>query len=313
MPARVMISGSVAYDTIMVFEGQFKDHILPDRVHMINVSFFAPTLKREFGGCAANIAYNLKGLGGEPVVLAAVGRDGQDYMDRFASLGIDHSRVLQVDGHYTAQAFITTDLSDNQISAFHPGAMARAHEVSASGDQTVTWGIVAPNSKEAMLRHAAEFADQSCSWIFDPGQQLPAFDGPELRDLIGRASAVAVNDYECQLLCERTGWSEADMAARVGALIVTRGAQGSWVYVGAQRHELAPVKAGRALDPTGCGDAYRGGLLYGLTHGMDWVAAARLGSVMGALKIEHAGAQNHRIDRAEVASRYRETYGSSPW
>ncbi|MFM8546324.1 MAG: carbohydrate kinase family protein [Betaproteobacteria bacterium] len=314
MSQRVMISGSVAYDTIMVFDGHFKDHILADQVHMLNVSFLAPTLKREYGGCAANIAFSLKALGGDPLVLAAIGRDGGDYLDRFARLGIDVSHVLSLDDLYTAQAFITTDLSDNQITAFHPGAMGRADEVSAKrGSQPVAWGIVAPNGKAAMLRHAREFAEQSIEFIFDPGQGLPMFDGAELRALIDQASALTVNDYEARLLCERTGWSEADIAARVRALIVTRGAEGSVLYEGSARQSIAPVAIGQAVDPTGCGDAYRAGLLYGLSLGWTWLDAARLGSVLGAIKIERPGAQNHRIDRAEVASRFAGAYGRSPW
>jgi len=311
MTTRVLISGSVAYDTIMVFAGHFKDHILPDRLHMLNVSFFAPTLKREFGGCAANIAYTLKGLGGEPVVLAAVGRDGGDYVERLAALGIETTSVLRCDDLYTAQAFITTDLSDNQITAFHPGAMGRAHEVAASGP--AAWGIVAPNGKEAMLRHAREYAQAGIPWIFDPGQGLPMFSGDELRALVESADALAVNDYECSLMAEKTGLSEAELAAKVDAMIVTRGGDGSVLHHAGGTETIAPVKVSAAVDPTGCGDAYRGGLLYGLAAGLGWPVAARLGSVMGALKIAQAGPQNHRIDRDEVARTYRDTYGMSPW
>jgi adenosine kinase len=311
MTSRVLISGSVAYDTIMVFDGHFKDHILPDRVHMLNVSFLAPTLKREFGGCAANIAYTLKGLGGSPVVLAAVGRDGGDYVARLAAMGIDTGSILVCDDVYTAQAFITTDLSDNQITAFHPGAMSRAHEVAAA--PPAAWGIVAPNGKEAMLRHARELAAAGVPWIFDPGQALPLFSGDELRSVLAGATALAVNDYECGLMAEKTGLTEAGLAAAVDAMIVTRGAEGSMLHVGGTIERIAPVPIGRAVDPTGCGDAYRGGLLHALASGLGWSVAARLGSAMGALKIEHAGPQNHRIDRDQVARRYREAYGSSPW
>lgn len=311
MTTRVLISGSVAYDTIMVFDGHFKDHILPDRVHMLNVSFLAPTLKREFGGCAANIAYTLKGLGGSPVVLAAVGRDGGDYVERLAELGIDTASILRCDDLYTAQAFITTDLSDNQITAFHPGAMSRAHEVAATGP--AAWGIVAPNGKDAMLRHAREYATAGIPWIFDPGQALPMFSGDELRMLIEGAGALAVNDYECRLMADKTGLTEAQMAARVDAMIVTRGGDGSVLHHGGRSETIAPVRIADAVDPTGCGDAYRGGLLYALAAGLGWSVAARLGSVMGAMKIEHAGPQNHRVDREAVAARYRDAYGVSPW
>lgn len=311
MTTRVLISGSVAYDTIMVFDGHFKDHILPDRVHMLNVSFLTPSMKREFGGCAANIAYTLKGLGGSPTVLAAVGRDGGEYVERLAALGIDTASILRCEDLYTAQAFITTDLSDNQITAFHPGAMGRAHEVSATGP--AAWGIVAPNGKEAMLRHAREFAAAGVPWIFDPGQALPMFSGDELRALIGSADALAVNDYECGMVCDKTGLTEAQLAAQVQAMIVTRGAEGSTLHHAGRTETIAPVSIGDPVDPTGCGDAYRGGLLHALASGLGWAVAARLGSVMGAMKIEHSGPQNHRVDRDAVAARYRAAYGAAPW
>lgn len=317
MPRRVLISGSVAYDTIMVFEGHFKDHILPDRVHMLNVAFLAPKLQREYGGCAANIAYTLRLLGGHPVVLATVGRDGEDYLARLRELGIDISQLRRLDAHYTAQAFITTDLSDNQIIAFHPGAMSEAHAVSAAAAQRAgepaAFGIVAPNGREAMLQHAREFAEAGVPYLFDPGQGLPMFDGAALRAFVESASAVAVNDYESSLLVERTGWSEAEISGRVQALIVTRGAQGSRLYQAGRMTEIAPAAIGRAVDPTGCGDAYRAGLLYALANGADWVDAARLGSVMGAIKIEHPGAQNHPVQRDEVARRFEAAYGCAPW
>jgi len=311
MDTRVLISGSVAYDTIMVFDGYFKDHILPDRVHMLNVSFLAPRLKREFGGCAANIAYTLRGLGGQPAVLAAVGRDGHDYLRRLADLGVDIAGLQLCDDLYTAQAFITTDLADNQITAFHPGAMSRAHEVAAV--LPAAWGIVAPNGKDAMLRHAREFTAAGIPWIFDPGQALPMFSGPELRSLLDGATALAVNDYECRLMVEKTGLSEAQLAGTVQAMIVTRGAEGSVLHEGGATEAIAPAPIAGAVDPTGCGDAYRGGLLFALAEGRSWAVAARLGSVMGAIKIEQAGPQNHAIDRDEVARRYRAAYGESAW
>jgi adenosine kinase len=311
MESRVLISGSVAFDTIMVFDGYFKDHILADRVHMLNVSFLAPSLKREFGGCAANIGYNLAMLGGRPSLLAAVGRDGADYVRRLDALGIDTGSILQLDDQYTAQAFITTDLADNQITAFHPGAMGSAHRVGVAG--AAAWGIVAPNGKEAMLRHAREFAEHSIPWIFDPGQALPMFSGEELRTLVERASAVAVNDYESKLLSERTGWDESAIASRVDAMIVTLGGDGSVLHAGGRTERIAPVAVSAAVDPTGCGDAYRGGLLYGLASGMDWLQSARLGSVLGAMKIEQSGPQNHRFERADVAARFARAYGASPW
>jgi adenosine kinase len=311
MTSRVLISGSVAYDTIMVFDGHFKDHILPDRVHMLSVSFLTPTLKREFGGCAANIAYTLRGLGGEPTVLAAVGLDGAEYVARMARLGIDTGAILQCADLYTAQCFITTDLAANQITAFHPGAMGRAHEVSAALPAAL--GIVGPNGKDAMLRHARELTDAGVPWIFDPGQALPMFSGEELRALIEDADALTVNDYECALMADKTGLTEAAMAARVDAMIVTRGGDGSVLHHAGRSETIAPLRVAAAVDPTGCGDAYRGGLLYALARGLGWSVAARLGSVMGAIKIEHPGPQNHVVDRDAVSARYRDAYGTSPW
>ncbi|HLT26580.1 MAG TPA: carbohydrate kinase family protein [Zeimonas sp.] len=318
MSRRVLISGSIAYDTIMVFEGHFKDHILPDRVHLLNVSFLAPRLERNYGGCAGNIAYTLAGLGGEPVMLATVGRDGDAYLAHLAGLGIDIATVRRLDDTYTAQAFITTDLSDNQITAFHPGAMSHAHRVSVNdahreGDEPAAIGIVAPNGRDAMLQHAREFGESGVPFVFDPGQGLPMFDGETLRDLVSRACAVTVNDYEASLLVERTGWSEPDIARRVQALIVTRGAEGSRVYEGGRVTEIAAAPPTQTLDPTGCGDAYRGGLLHARTLGWSWTDAARLGSVMGAIKIAHRGGQNHPVDRADVARRFEQAYGRAPW
>lgn len=313
MSRRVLISGSVAYDTIMVFEGHFKDHILPERVHMLNVAFLTPRLKREFGGCAANIAYNLRLLGGEPVILASVGHDAGDYVRRIAAMGIDTSHVVQLDDHFTAQAFITTDLSDNQIIAFHPGAMSQAHRVCATDAMPAALGIVAPNGKEAMIRHAREFRDRRLPFVFDPGQGLPMFDGSELRDLIAAATAVTVNDYEARMLCDRTGWSEARIAGEVQALIVTLGAEGSQLWSAGACRTIPACRITQALDPTGCGDAYRGGLLYGIARGLEWLQAARLGSVLGAVKIERQGAQNHAFDRDEIASRFALAYGEPPW
>lgn len=315
MSRRVLISGSVAYDTIMVFEGHFRDHILPDRVHMLNVAFLTPRLQREFGGCAANIAYNLRGLGGEPVVLAAIGHDGDLCLQRLEAIGVDTSAVVRCMDRFTAQAFITTDLADNQITAFHPGAMNEAHRVSAERAATggAAWGIVAPNGREAMLTHARQLSAVGVPWLFDPGQGMPMFDGAELREFVEEASAVAVNSYEMQMLAERTGWTEDQVASRVQALIVTHGAEGSMLIENGRRTTIESVPVSATLDPTGCGDAYRGGLLYGLAAGWPWLDAARLGSVMGAVKIEHQGAQNHRVDRDEIAHRYEARWGMKPW
>lgn len=309
MTRRVLISGSVAFDTIMVFDGHFKDHILPERVHMLNLSFLTFNLKKVYGGCAANIAYNLKALGGEPVILATVGHDADDYVKHLTALGIDMSHVRRLDDSFTAQAFITTDLSDNQIIAFHPGAMSFAHKVEAAGALPAAFGIVAPNGKDAMLEHAAAFKRHNIPFIFDPGQGLPMFDGAELRDLIGSANAIAVNDYESKVLAEKTGWTESELASKVPVMLVTRGGEGSTLHERGQTHHIAAVPIVKAVDPTGCGDAYRGGLLHGLAVGRSWLESARLGSVLGATKIEHAGPQAHRIDRTDVARRYEAAYG----
>ncbi len=313
MSRMVAISGSVAFDTIMVFEGQFKDHILPDRVHMLNVSFLTPRLKREFGGCAANIAYNLALLGGEPAVVAAVGADGEAYKSRLVELGINVDQLLVLPEFHTPQAFIITDLSDNQFTAFHPGAMGEAHRADPSRLGRLGWGIVGPNGKEAMVAHARAFAATGTRHIFDPGQGLPLFDGAELATLIDAATAVAVNDYEQGLILKKTGWNEAELVSRAGILIVTRGAEGSDLYRDGRDERIASAPIDRAVDPTGCGDAYRGGLLYGLSQDWDWLRSARLGSVMGAIKIESPGPQNHQPTRATIGERFAAAYGESPW
>ncbi len=311
MTRRVLISGSVAFDTIMVFDGHFKDHILADRIHMLNFSFLALELKKVYGGCAANIAFNLNALGGEPVILATVGRDADEYVAHLKSLGLDMSQVKRIEDSYTAQAFITTDIAANQITAFHPGAMNFAHQVEVPKALPAVFGIVAPNGKEAMLQHAAAFKSHKVPYIFDPGQGLPMFDGAELRQLVSDASAIAVNDYESKQLAEKTGWSEPQLASQVAVMLVTRGGEGSTLHEQGKTHMIAPVAISKAVDPTGCGDAYRGGLLHALAKGRSWLEAAQLGSVMGAIKIEHSGPQNHRIDRDQVLSRYAAAYGTS--
>jgi adenosine kinase len=311
MTQRVGISGSVAFDNIMVFDGHFKDHILPDKVHMLNVSFLTPSLKREYGGCAANIAYTLAGLGGAAVVLAAIGLDGQHYVDRMKVQNIDVANVKRFDDCYTPQCFITTDLSDNQITAFHPGAMSLAHQVHVSEAGSLSWGIVSPNGKDAMLSHCKEFKAAGAKLIFDPGQGLPMFDGAELRAMTALADAITLNDYEAQLFCDRTGWSEQQLAEQVEALIVTRGSEGSVLYQQGQASKvIANIAISKAVDPTGCGDAYRGGLLFGLAKGWSWLDSARLGSVMGGIKIEKSGAQNHALDWASIRQRFQSTYQS---
>ncbi len=308
-----LICGSIAYDSIMVFEGRFKDHILPNQVHILNVAFLVPQMRREFGGCAGNIAYSLKMLGGAPLPMATVGDDAQPYLDRLDALGIDRRHVRHVPGTFTAQAFITTDLDDNQITAFHPGAMSHSHLNAVPGAGEIRLGIIAPDGRDGMLQHAQQFADHGVPFVFDPGQGLPMFDGDELKRFIARAHYVAVNDYEAKLLIERTGMEAGALARKVKALIVTRGGKGSEIHADGQRFEIPVVPPRAVTDPTGCGDAYRAGLLYGIEHGMDWQTTGRLAAVMGTLKIEFGGAQNHSGDRTLIADRFAQAFGYRPW
>jgi adenosine kinase len=308
-----LICGSIAYDSIMVFEGRFADHILPHQVHILNVSFLVPEMRREFGGCAGNIAYNLKMLGGEPLPMATVGSDAQPYLDRLDALGISRRFIRQVDGAYTAQAFITTDLDDNQITAFHPGAMSQSHLNAVPGDGTVRLAIVAPDGRDGMLQHAQQLADHGIPFIFDPGQGLPMFSGEELLWFIQRADYVAVNDYEAKLLAEKTGLTLTELSRKVRALIATRGAEGSEIHVDGEVKAIPVAPARKLVDPTGCGDAYRAGLMYGIANRFDWEVTGRLAAVMGALKIEHSGGQNHAYDRVTIADRFTEAFGYRPW
>ena len=307
MPA--LICGSLAYDTIMVFQDQFKNHILPDKVHILNVSFLVPRMRREFGGCAGNIAYNLKLLGGEPIPMAAVGQDFGPYRKHFEACGIRLDQVREIDDLFTAQAFITTDLDDNQITAFHPGAMMRSMESHVRDVPDVSFGIVAPDAREAMLQHAREFAERDVPFILDPGQALPLFNGAEFRAFIEQAQYVTVNDYESQLLQQQTGWSERQIAERVRAYIVTRGPRGSLIHTTKGSIEIPPAHERRITDPTGCGDAYRAGLIFGLMRDCDWATAGRMASLMGALKIECPGTQNQRFGYAEFAEQFRQQFG----
>lgn len=304
-----LICGSLAYDTIMVFQDRFKNHILPDKVHILNVAFLVPHMRREFGGCAGNIAYNLKLLGGEPIPMAAVGSDFGPYRAHFEACGIRMDQVRQLDEMFTAQAFITTDLDDNQITAFHPGAMMRSHEAKVTAVAGVQFGIVAPDSRDAMLQHARDFAESSIPFIFDPGQALPLFNGEEFRAFIEQADYVTVNDYESQLLQERTGWSAADIASRVKAYVVTQGAQGATIYADGKTIGIPPAKVTRVVDPTGCGDAFRAGLIFGLMKDMDFATSGRIASLMGALKVEHHGTQNQRFYYAEFADTFKRQFG----
>ncbi len=291
-----LICGSLAFDTIMTFEGRFAEQILPEQLHILNVSFLVPTLRRDFGGCAGNIAYGLKLLGGDPRPMAMLGADGAEYLARLQQLGIDTRFVGQAGDTYTAQAMIMTDRDNNQITAFHPGAMMQAHRNRIPQDAGVQVGIIAPDGREAMLQHAAEFVAAGIPFVFDPGQGLPMFNGDELRRFIGQASWIAVNDYEGKMLCDRTGWTLAEMSRQVRGLVVTLGAEGCEVWEQGERTEVAPVKPAQVVDPTGCGDAWRGGLLYGLEKGWPLVRCAQLGNRLGALKIAQRGPQNYTLD-----------------
>ncbi len=308
---RTLICGSFAYDNIMVFGDRFKNHILPDQVHILNVCFLVPEMRREFGGCAGNIAYGLKLLGGQPLPMATVGQDFAPYRAWMERCGIDDSYVTEVDNTFTAQAYITTDLDDNQITAFHPGAMGFAHRNLIGDVQNVTLGIVSPDGREGMIEHAAQFVAAGIPFIFDPGQGLPMFSGEELCSFIDQATWVTVNDYEWQLLQERTGLSVAEITGRVGALIVTRGGKGSVIYTNGDEYHIPTATPSAINDPTGCGDAYRAGLIYGLNRGLDWETTGRIASLMGAIKIEHNGTQNHQFTLEDFRQRFQKEFGSS--
>jgi adenosine kinase len=304
-----LICGSVAFDTVMVFPGRFRDHILPDRIHLLNVSFLVPSMRRNFGGCAGNIAYNLGLLGGAGVPMATVGHDFGPYGSWLRERSVDVSQIRVIDDEFTAQAFITTDLDDNQITAFHPGAMNQSHLNHVSQVTSCTLGLVAPDGREGMVRHAAQFAEAGIPMLFDPGQGLPMFDGAELLDFIGKSTWVAVNDYEGQLLSERTGLSHREIASRVRALVVTKGADGSVIHAGGREHVIPAAAPEAVIDPTGCGDAYRAGLLFGLMNGLDWETTGRVASLMGAIKIARAGTQAHSFTVDEFGDRFRRAFG----
>ncbi len=307
-----LICGSLAFDTITDFPGRFAEHILPDKVHMLNVAFLVPTLRREFGGCAGNIAYGMKQLGGEPVILAALGEDGVDYEVRLDRLGISREHVRVMAGSHTAQAHIITDCDNNQITAFHPGAMSQAHEQQVPAEAGLRLGILAPDGRQAMLDHAAQMAARALPFVFDPGQGLPMFDGAELRAFIAQAAWVAVNDYEAAMLEERTGQGLQDIAAQVRGLVVTQGAKGCTVYEDGTSMPVAGLEARAVVDPTGCGDAFRGGLLWALEQGWSLADACKLGNVMGACKMACAGPQNYTITRDAALERLRQAYGAIP-
>ena len=306
-----LICGSFAYDHIMVFQDQFKNHILPDKVHILNVCFLVPDMRREFGGTAGNIAYNLNLLAGQGKPMGTVGHDFAPYARWMDEAGVSRDHVTQIDQAYTAQAFITTDLDDNQITAFHPGAMNFADQVKIPTDAGISLGLISPDGREGMIQHAEQFANAGIPFIFDPGQGLPMFNGDELKTFIEQATYVAVNDYELQLMQERTGLSEDRIAERVEALIVTRGAQGSNVYANRQRMSMPVAAVADLKDPTGCGDAYRAGLIYGIMNDMDWQISCRIAALMGAIKIQHHGTQNHRFSLDEFKQRFKQTFAIS--
>jgi adenosine kinase len=308
---KTLICGSIAYDTIMVFHDQFKNHILPEQIHILNVAFLVPDMRREFGGCAGNIAYNLKLLGGEPLIMATVGDDSAPYMHRLKQIGLDATHCREVPGSFTAQAFITTDLDDNQITAFHPGAMNFSHQNHIADAKDVGLGIISPDGRDGMLQHAQEFHTAGIPFIFDPGQGLPMFGGEELLDFIRLAEYCTVNDYEAKLLTERTGRSLEQLATEVKALVVTLGANGSHIYTGGQRIDIPCVKPEAVVDPTGCGDAYRSGLLHGIAQGWDWRKTGQLASLMGSLKIAQRGGQNHKPKLTDIATAYSAAFGAT--
>ena len=303
-----LICGSFAFDTIMVFNGKFKHHILPEQVHIINVSFLVPDLRREFGGCAGNIAYNLKLLGGEPLPMGTVGMDFGPYAEWLDSCGIARTYITTINHTYTAQAFITTDMDDNQITAFHPGAMSFSHYNQVAQARDITIGIVSPDGRDGMIQHAREFADAAIPFIFDPGQGMTLFDGNDILQFIEQASWVIVNDYEWQLVHERTGLSEQQIAQRVQALIVTKGAEGAIIYTADTVYQIPSAQPHAVNDPTGCGDAFRGGLLYGLMKDIDWETTGRIAALLGAIKIEHHGTQNHTFTLEEFKQRFKKNF-----
>jgi adenosine kinase len=309
----ILVTGSIAYDTIMVFPDRFRHHLLPDQLHILNVCFLTPEMRREYGGTAGNIAYNLKLLGEDALIMATVGEDAGPYAERLRGLGLSTRLLKSIPGQFTAQAFITTDLDDNQITAFHPGAMNHSHENHVTRDIGARLAIIAPDGKEGMLQHARECAEQGIAMVFDPGQGLPMFSAEELGRFLELADYVALNDYEGKLLEERTGRRLEDLARQSKMLAYTQGAKGSVILAGGKRHEIPCVEAEAVVDPTGCGDAYRAALLYGIAHGWDWPSTGKLGALMGAIKVARRGAQNHAVSRDEIEARFRRAFGYSPW
>ena len=309
MTKTTLICGSLAFDKIMQYNGRFGETLLADQLHKVNVSFLVPTLRTEYGGCSANIAYNLKMLGGDPLIMATIGQDGGEYMERFETLGISTRGIRKIGHSYTAQCFVTADLDNNQINAFHPGAMQFSHENNVADNGALRIAIIAPDGRDGMLKHAKDCAELKVPFMFDPGQQLPMFSGEELTTFLNQATYLAANDYEFEMLMNRTGLTLPDIAGRLEALIITRGEKGSEIYAGGERHAVPCVQADQIVDPTGCGDAYRAGLLFGIVNGYDWPTTGRLASLMGAIKIAHQGGQNHVATAAQIADRFEVEFG----
>ena len=310
---KILVTGSIAYDTIMVFPDRFRNHLLADQLHILNVCFLTPEMRREYGGTAGNIAYNLRLLGESPLVMATVGEDIDPYLARLRDLGLGTGQLKRIPGQFTAQGFITTDLDNNQITNFHPGAMNYSHQNRITAELGATLAIIGPDGKLGMQEHARQCAEHGIPFLFDPGQGLPMFTREELGEFLRLATYVAVNDYEGKLLEERTGRRLDAIARDVTALVYTRGADGSTILAGGQRHEIPCVEAESVVDPTGCGDAYRAGLLYGIARGWDWPTTGRLGSIMGSIKIAHRGGQNHAAARHEIEARFKRAFNHSPW
>jgi adenosine kinase len=309
MTQPTLICGSLAFDKIMQYHGRFADTLLADQLHRVNVSFLVPTLRTEYGGCSANIAYNLKLLGGEPLIMATLGQDGGDYLERLRNFGIKTRAIKTVQDAYTAQCFVTADQDNNQINAFHPGAMQFSHENKVADQGPLRLAIIAPDGRDGMLQHARDCAAQGVPLMFDPGQQLPMFSGEELLAFIDQATYLAANDYEFEMVMDRTGLTLEQIASRLDALIVTRGEKGSEIYAGGERHDIPVVPAALVVDPTGCGDAYRAGLLFGIAQGYDWPTTGRLASLLGSIKIAHQGGQNHSFTPADIADKFEAAFG----
>ena len=306
-----LICGSMAYDHIMVFPDQFKKHILPDKIHMLNVSFLVPDMRREFGGCAGNIAYSLNLLGGDGIPMATVGSDFADYGQWIDKCGISRKHLKQIDSSYTGQAFITTDQDDNQITAFHPGAMAESQQNKVSDAQGIRIGIVSPDGRDGMIEHARQFEQANIPFIFDPGQAMPLFDGDDLKAFLKQATWLTVNDYEFQLFIDKSGLTPAEIAAQVEALIITRGSEGAEIITKEGSIMIPVVTVDKILDPTGCGDAFRSGLLYGLMNNLDWEVTGRIASLLGAIKIAHHGTQNHQFTLDEFKAQFKSVFDMS--